>query len=221
MTDFCTRLRQGIAAMATELLGVQIHPAQIDCPVQGSIAYPFVARSAAPLLHQADAALWAETLRQGAHAYTLLDTPYIQDIRSNGGHLLFSLTDSYYTALLRSALVELPALENPDCVTHEDAALARIHYTQRRMWMLARHAEGDIYCPPAPEVQRALLLTVATCEQGITARALILRLLAASDALLTMTHCVLPRQRPALCKQCGYVGQAAARIFALSVQNQP
>lgn len=214
MTDFCAVLCQSIAAMASGLLGVPIEAAQVECPAQSNTGSPCGARCAAPLAFQADAALWAEILRRGAQTYTLLGEEYLRDISSNGGHLLFHFTEAFYSAMLRGALTELPKDFEIGSVNDDNGMLARISYTQRRMWMLSRKAEGEIRCPAQPEVQHALLLSAAVCGQGITMRARELRMLAASDALLRMTHGVLPRQRPALYTQCGYVGEAAARMLA-------
>ena len=44
-----------------------------------------------------------------------------------------------------------------------------------------------------------------------------LRLLAASDALLTMTRSVLPRLRPGLCNSSAYVAELALRILTLGL----
>lgn len=218
MMDFCAVLCHSIAAMASGLLGVPIEAAQVECPAQSNTGTPCGARSAAPLYYKANAALWAETLRFGARAYTLLGEEYLSDIGSNGGHLLFHFTEAFYSAMLRQTLMELPKAFEIGSANEDNGMLARIFYTQRRMWMLSRKAEGEIRCPAQPEVQHALLLSAAACGQGITTRARELRMLAASDALLCMTHGVLPRQRPALSTQCGYVGDAAARMLAHGLQ---
>lgn len=214
MTDLYALLRAELAEKAGTLLGTDIAPAQIDC-----VAAEYPARSAAPLAAGADAAEWAAILQNGAAAFTLLGAPLVQAVEHSGGHLLFRFTDAFYTAALRYALNEQPCVEGagiPFC--ENDAALARISYTLRRMWMLSRKTNGEPVCPSNPAVQRALYLALGAPERLGHPRTLRLRLLDASDALLCMTRSVLPRERPALCTKCAHVGDAAARVFALGLR---
>lgn len=215
MTGLYALLRAELAEKAGTLLGTNIAPAQIDCTAEG---YP--ARSAAPLAAGANAAEWAAILQNGASTFTLLGVPLVQSVEHSGGHLLFRFTDTFYTAALTSALSILPRVDGTRIpASDRDAALARISYTLRRMWMLSRKAEAEPACPPNPAVQRALYLTLGSLERLDHPHALTLRLLDASDALLSMTRSVLPRQRPALCAKCAHVGDAAARVFALGLRS--
>lgn len=246
MTDLYTLLKQSVARFLAGQAGVPIVPRQIECPApsrrqesgqaaRGANEPPYCAmRSAAPLAFGADPAAWIDALRPAMGEERLLGVPYLREVRHNGGHLLFFLTDDFYTQALRLALQELPPAPHAGDTWHEDAALARILYTRRRMWMLARKAQGACICPPLPAVQKALFLSLAITERPdedtrsgdasgrdapgrgvLPARAMELRLLEASDALLTMTHCVPPGQRAALLRRCGYVGEAASRLYAL------
>lgn len=213
MEDLYALLRAELAEKAGTLLGTDIAPAQIDC-----MADEYPVRSAAPLAAGADAAEWAAILQNGASAFMLLGVPLVQTVEHSGGHLLFRFTDEFYTAALRYALNGLPRVEGPRIPFYEtNASLARISYTLRRMWMLGRKAHGEPVCPPNPAVQRALYLTLGVPERLCHPRALKLRLLDASDALLCMTRSVLPRQRPSLCTKCAHVGDAAARVFLLGL----
>lgn len=215
MTDLYALLRAELAEKAGTLLGTDIAPAQIDC-----VTAEYPARSAAPLAAGADAAEWAYILQNGAAVFTLMGVPLVQTVEYSGGHLLFRFTDSFYTAALRRALDELPRVEGPGIPFYENnASLARISYTLRRMWMLSRKTNGEPVCPSNPAVQRALYLALGAPERIGHPRALTLRLLDASDALLCMTRSVLPRERPALCKKCAHVGDAAARVFTLGLRS--
>lgn len=216
MTDLYVLLREGLANTAGAVLDLPLTAKQFDCPAQGCAA-----RSAIPLIYKADAAEWAQRLQDRADAFQLMGTPMVKRIRHNEGHLLFDFTDDFFTLALKTVLRELPGLTEFDLsVQDEDAVKARILYTIRRMWMLARYAaDTEAQCPPNEDIQHALLIALAITEEDITQRALTCRLLAASDALLTMTHGVLPRQRPRLCKQCAQVGNAAARICLFGLQR--
>lgn len=216
MTDLYALLRAELAEKAGKLLGTDVAPAQIDC-----VADEYPARSAIPLAQGADAAEWALILQNGASAFTLFGVPLVQTVTHNGGHLLFAFTDEFYTAALHNALLELPRIDTPAIrISENDAAMARLSYTLRRMWMLSRKAQGgEIACPSNPAIQRALYLALGALGRLDHPRALTLRLLEASDALLTMTRSVLPRQRPALCAKCAHVGDAAARVFALGLRT--
>ncbi len=216
MTDLYALLRERIAGTAGTLLGAEILPVQIDCPAQGCPA-----RCALPRILGEDAAAWAQALQQDIAAFTLFGQPLLSKVEHNEGHLLFHLTDAFYTAALKIVLDELPGVTDPGPSTpQEDAARARIAYTMRRMWMLSRKARGEPKCPSNPAVQRALFLAIGVLERLNHPRALTLRLLAASDALLSMTRSVLPRQRPALCTQAAHVGDAAARIYQLGLSQK-
>ncbi len=212
LTDFYTLFRISVAGTLSSLLGCAVSPASIDCSAQGCSA-----RSALPLQLHRDANELASFLQSHISAFTLLETALLRDIQGSGGHLLFYHSGAVCNAMLQRTLQELPPFTHPRPAYSEDPVAARMLYTQRRMWMLARKAAftppGAPLCPASPTVQQALWLTFAVTERGISRRALELRLLAASDALLTMTHSVLPRQRPALSLASTHVGDAAARLI--------
>ncbi len=207
-------LRNSLAGTSSSLLGESIYSTYIDCAPEGCAA-----RSAAPLTLGADANEWANVLNEGAAEFTLFGVQLVKSVEANEGHLLFSLTDEFYTEALKCALNELePLVQCPEFL-HCSAALSRLEYTMRRMWMLGRKAEGEPSCPNNTDVQRALLLTLGAIERLDNNRALTLRLLKASDVLLRMTRGVLQRERPALCTASAHVGDCAARVFALCLVN--
>ncbi len=203
-------LKNSLASTSSSLLGEDIQSTYIDCGAEGCAA-----RSAVPLMLGLDATACALKLNNKASDFSLFGVQLVKNVEANEGHLLFSLTDEFYTEALKRALNELEPIEQCPLFAHGSAALARLEYTMRRMWMLGRKKEGEPSCPKNPFVQRALLLTLGAAERLDNRRALTLRLLKASDCLLCMTRSVPQRERPALCTESAHVGECAARVFAL------
>ncbi len=214
MTSHLEELRAYLAAITGELAGKTVYSHEMDCPADGCAV-----RCAAPLRLQMDAGTLAQKLHEALPSFKYLGVSPIARVTHSGGHLLFDLSGELYTALLVNALGEYPEAAGPGpFVAHDDAARARISYTIRRMWMLARKTREETpCCPQNPAVQSALLLTLAIPERFHHPRGLRLRLLAASDALLTMTRSVLPRLRPGLCNSSAYVAELALRILTLGL----
>lgn len=213
MTGHLEELRAYLASVTSTVAGKIVSAQEMDCPAEG----PAV-RCAAPLRLQLDAGELAQKLQDVCPTLTYLGVRPIAHVTHGGGHLFFELTGELYTALLVQALNTYAPVAGPGpSIPHEDAARARISYTIRRMWMLARKAEGTPSCPDNPAVQHALLLTLAIPERFHHPRGLRLRLLAASDALLCMTRSVLPRLRPGLCKSSAHVAELSLRILTLGL----
>lgn len=230
MQDWIALLRERIADMAGAVLGVPLRASQVDCPAGGEAFLQcgdgaprlIAARSAAPLTCGADARAWADALRQHIAS---TQAPPLLDVQDRRGHLLFVLQDAWYTLALRDALTQLPPAA-PGGLWQEGAPLARALYAKRRMWMLARGAEGEPVCPAHPGTQRALLLCLALAEypelarapvRPLPARALELRLLEAGDALLALAHDVPPPARMARLAESAHMADAAARLLALGL----
>ncbi|MDR1620429.1 MAG: hypothetical protein LBS18_07205 [Clostridiales bacterium] len=208
MTDICRLLKEEIAATAGGVLGIGMRAGQIGCPAASCLA-----RSAIPLAMRADAGAYAQALTERAARFSLFGRPLIKNVGHHNGHLLFYAADAFYDAALAVILKELPPIAAPGSAWHQEALPARLLYTKRRMWMLSRKADGCVTCPADEAARRALLLTAAIYARGLTRRALELRMLEASDALLTMTHHVTPYLRPRFCARCAHVADAAARVI--------
>ncbi len=126
----------------------------------------------------------------------LYGAPLASRLRRANGWLLLEWSDSFYDALVRTALERFPPATN-------DGGEHALH----RMLLLSRH--GGDGCPRVPSMQRALLLACLAGERPASYRA-------ASRALETMFHPVPARERPALLRTCGAFGDAAARLLALA-----
>ncbi len=208
-------LRAYLASITGAAAGKSVYPHEIDCPAEG-----VAARCAAPLRLQTNAGELCHKLQELLPTFQYYGVSPITRVTHSGGHLLFTLSRELYTALLQQALNVYATVAGPGLsAPHEDAAHARIRYTIRRMWMLARKADGIPHCPDNPAVQHALLLTLAIPERLDHPRGLRLRLLAASDALLCMTRSVLPRLRPGLCKTSAHVAELGFRILTLGLMT--
>ncbi len=203
-------LRTYLAPVCSTIVGEPIFAEELDCPAEGAAI-----RCAAPLRLGQDAGTLAQKLQEALPFPPFLGANPIRRVSHSGGHLLFDLTKELYDALLISALAAYPQVQpsGPPCQC-ADAAQARIAYTAHRMWMLARKADCTPCCPENAAVEYALLLTLAVPERFHHPRGLRLRLLAASDALLSMTRSVLPRLRPGLCRGSGHVAELACRILS-------
>lgn len=213
MTGQLEELRAYLASITGEIAGKTVYSHEMDCPAEG-----VAVRCAAPLRLQADAGDLCRKLQKELPAFKYLGVSPIARVTHGGGHLFFELTGELYTALLEDALSTFEPVPGPGpTAPHDDAARARINYTIRRMWMLARKATGAPCCPENPAVQNALLLTLAIPERLRHPRGLRLRLLAASDALLCMTRSVLPRLRPGLCRTSAHVAELGLRILTLGL----
>ena len=213
MTGHLEELRAYLASVTSAIAGEPVSPQEMDCPAEG-----VAVRCAAPLRLQLDAGALCQKLQDALPTLTYLGVRPLARVTHGGGHLFFELSGGLYTVLLRQALKTYGTVPGPGpCTRYEDAARARISYTIRRMWMLARKAEGLPRCPENSAVQSALLLTLAIPERLDHPRGLRLRLLAASDALLCMTRSVLPRLRPSLCKNTAHVAELALRILSLGL----
>ncbi len=210
MTGQLEALRTYLAAVCSTITGESILAEAFDCPAEGAAI-----RCAAPLRLGQDAGVLAQKLQKALPFPPFFGADPIRRVSHSGGHLLFDLTKELYDALLISALAVYPQVQpsGPPCQC-EDAAHARIAYTAHRMWMLARKADCTPCCPENRAVEHALLLLLAVPERFHHPRGLRLRLLAASDALLSMTRSVLPRLRPGLCKNSGHVAELACRILS-------
>lgn len=213
MTGHLEELRAYLASVTGAIAGEPVSAQEMDCPAEG-----VAVRCAAPLRLQLNAGELAQKLQDLRPTLTYLGVHPIARVTHGGGHLFFELTGALYTALLVQALGVYAPVPGPGpSAPHEDAVRARISYTIRRMWMLARKAEGTPCCPENLAVQHALLLTLAIPERFHHPRGLRLRLLAASDALLCMTRSVLPRLRPGLCKNAAHVAELSLRILTLGL----
>ena len=213
MTGQLEELRAYLASITGAIAGKTVYSHEMDCPAEG-----VAVRCAAPLRLQADAGALCRELQKMLPSLTYLGVSPIAHVTHSGGHLLFELTGELYAALLKDALNTFEPVPGPGAAAlHEDAAHARINYTIRRMWMLARKADATPCCPENPAVQNALLLTLAIPERFHHPRGLRLRLLAASDALLCMTRSVLPRLRPGLCRTSAHVAELSLRILTLGL----
>ena len=201
-------VRNELAIGATAILHTDLPATAFVCAPQGADI-----KSAAPLMLHADASELASKLHARRSQFTLLGVPLVACVYENGGHLLFRLTDAFYTALLREVLMVYPPAPPLSAGEELPPEARHIHYAQRRMWMLARYAEGEVCCPTVPAIQRALFLSAGVGERLDHPRALQLRLEEASTALTTMFHTVLPHERSALMRESAFVGEAAARIL--------
>lgn len=232
MQDWYALLRRHIADMMHAVLGVSQPAAQVDCPAGGEAFLQcgadtrlVAARCAAPLAHGADAEAWAGALWRQAENFPLGETPFLHEVHARGGHLLFVLDDAVFTLAARDALASLPPAA-PGALWREDLPLARALYAKRRMWMLARKAQGAPFCPPYPAVQQGLLRSLALAEypelarpsgRKLGKRALELRLLDAAEALLAMAYEAPPPARADLLQQSAHVADAAARLLELGI----
>ncbi len=211
MTGQLEELRAYLASITGAIAGTTVDPQDMDCPAEG-----VAVRCAAPLRLGADAGALCQELQKKLPTFKYLGVSPIARVTHGGGHLFFELTGELYTALLKDALNAYGPVPGPGpTAPHDDAARARINYTIRRMWMLARKAYDTPCCPENPAVQNALLLTLAIPERFHHPRGLRLRMLAASDALLCMTRSVLPRLRPGLCRTSAHVAELGFRILTL------
>ncbi|MDL2258026.1 hypothetical protein LJC42_02560 [Eubacteriales bacterium OttesenSCG-928-K08] len=205
-------MRSEISCTASKLLNVAIGTETIDIAPRGAGA-----RCAAPLKFGADAAQWAQLLTKSAHEFLLLDEQLISSVSCNGGHLLFHFADVFYSAAVAHIINALPQAK-PFSTGEAGEQMSSVFYAQRRMWMLARRATGKPFCPAVPDVQLALL-SVLSLLDAPHEQALRIRAADAANALITMTYSTPPRRRPALLRDCAYVGDAAARIFSYSIKE--
>lgn len=201
-------MREELAARAEAITGLPFAPSQFVCAKEGAPV-----SSAAPLQFGVDETELAAALHAALARFTLYGVPLLREVTHNQGHLLFYFTDAFYTALLKQALLHYPAAPPLNAGENLEETVRRLHYAQRRMWMLARTASGEVHCPPEPSVQRALFLTTGIPERMHHPRARTIRLNDAADALLNMFHFTPPYARHALMRESAHVGEAAARIL--------
>lgn len=202
---FYAPVRTALAAALSRAAGRDAPPAWMDCVARGCEV-----RTAAPLAWQLEAgALAKRLLAEGPEE--LHGAPLIAHVAHENGHLLFSLTPAFHTAAIRIACESLPPAEGEWDAEGETA------YAINRMRMLARH--GPAPCPPDPVVCLALWRALGIPERLGERKALRLRLEEARSALLAMTHHLPPRERPALERGLGGVGEAAARLLALGCKH--
>lgn len=161
MRDYYALLQKSTASTMQTILHMPVSAQHVEIPAAG-----YAARSAAPLEFHAQAWDWAAQLNENAALFQLFGAPYVAGVGANNGHLLFTFTGAFYTAALQEILKELPPAHVPVPYSGEDAALQRIAYAARRMWMLRRKAQGTPCCPAVEEVQRALLLAMAISGGG-------------------------------------------------------
>lgn len=119
--------------------------------------------------------------------------PLVSSCRTLGGWLLIDFYDSFYDTLVDRVRAVLPAV---GCETESHAI--------NKLGSLARH--GSTGCPRVPSFQRALLFALSAQNgPGAYARA--------DRACETMLQPVPPRERPALIRQSGALGDALARLL--------
>lgn len=183
-------LCSAIAAGLSHVLGEAVPPSAVHIPARDAAA-----SSAVAISRGLDAEALCVRLGSAAGAAfgPVFGVKPVQAVRAQNGWLLFDLTDAFYAAAVWHVLDTFPPAAG-DCGKH----------TLNRMRALARR--GGTGCPAVPEVQRALLLTLGA-PLSAAARA------QAERALLTMSHGVPQRERPALLARCGGVAEAAARIL--------
>lgn len=225
MTDFIGEIKRSIASTLLVLLNVECDETNISCP-----ANEFGAKTALPLIYNADASLWQSVIDNNKLAFTLWGIEYLDSVSVNGGHILFNFCPCLYTAIIELILKELPPHSLVWSIEHNsNKALERAMYAKHRMRMLARKSGQDTSnnaktlkannCFTYKSVQRAILLIATLIEPGIGKRALELRLNESSSALLTMTHCVAPRERAKLFLDCSRVAEAAFRVLGLALDT--
>jgi hypothetical protein len=221
MTDYYTCLRKILAEYCSSVLCADILPELFFLAPHG-----YAARCAAPLRLELkhDASFRADALRAQMDRPHLFGARLIGEITHSQGHILFHFTDKFYTAAVAHILLETPKTtplppydsnRHPNaCSTRECALLETAAYTQRRMWMLSRETERtEPLCPAYENVQRALLLCMGLTEKGIGRRAAFRRLEITCDALLTLSHGLVPKDRPLFLRRCAHVGDAASRLL--------
>ena len=193
-------IRTALCEGVCTILSVKIDPARFDCRV----ALPAVRCAEPARLHQ-DAELWAQKLDSLKEAFPpVLGAAAVAAVAGKNGHLLFLLTDAFYSAAVDHINQTLPP-------PRQDFFEEVPGYALARMRMLAR--KGGAGCPADPAIQQAFWLALGIEDAAPAQRRA--RVQTASDALLNMFAKRPPLVQHALRAQCGAVGEAAARLLSL------
>lgn len=225
MTDFIGEIKRNIAGVFLSIFNIACNETNVSCP-----ANEFAARTALPLIHNADACAWQSVINDNKQAFTLWGIMYMDSVDLNGGHMLFNFSACFYKTLVERMLNELPPVSLEwSAACAESKKYEHAIYAKHRMRMLARKSGQDTgncgktlcddECYTYKSVQKAILLIAALVEPGIGMRALELRLHETSSALLIMTHCVVPRERAKLSKDCSLIAKAALRALQLALDG--
>lgn len=141
---------------------------------------------------------------------TILGADAVKSFETADGLLLIHFSSMFYDTLMRHTI---EILEEPADVQ----GVSRAHYALNRMMMLSRKPLAS--CPDDSHVQRALWTAFGITDRLCGKRALRLRLENASDALLTMTHHLPPKDRPQLFERCGGAARCAARLLYFGLKT--
>lgn len=198
-------VRARLASGMHKILDVAVDPRALDTRAKGCAV-----RCALPRAYGVDAQTWAQRLEEQRTIFEpLWGAELVEHVCANNGHLLFTLTNVCYSTLVKKTIDTLP----PPVLLQ---GTTRVHDALWRMAMLARKADTHV-CPNDPHIQQALWLALGIVECLNDTKRLQLRLTAAADALMCMTHHIPPRERIACIKAAGGVGEAAARLLSIGL----